>query len=262
MSTKVSSSGRDQSPLKDYGDYFFSDSEDSEQFSDISEGGDYNGDSSGESSARWVSNNSDFKEEEMEGTRVRVGLYVVILEGGLSLASLITWPAFLSNEPMSQIVQSICRQFMLVQHLTTTLNNICEPLHTNDESPRWINADDDLFAERKKKPTVMLSDTLTNETKPYNCFSFDELTEMQNEHHGIHNPEADLSFSSTINWAHDLFSEHPETTKIVLRNHMGSFLCRRYFGKETFFQTVTEKFEDVELVASQYLGSDHAAGFL
>jgi hypothetical protein len=46
----------------------------------------------------------------------------------------------------------------------------------------------------------------------------------------------------------------------VRRN--SAILILQYFGKETFFQTTTEKFEDVELVASQYLGSDRAAGFI
>lgn len=35
---------------------------------------------------------------------MRVGLYVINLEGGLSIATLMTWPAFVNKEPMPHMV--------------------------------------------------------------------------------------------------------------------------------------------------------------
>lgn len=45
------------------------------------------------------------------------------------------------------------------------------------------------------------------------------------------------SFAQTINFSHDLFDNRPNTTKLVLANHNGSYYCRKQFGKEVFFHT-------------------------
>jgi len=232
----------------DVDDHLLSDSED--------QGSDYLYDSSSESFSKSRPTAYEYKEDEIEGTRVRVGLYVVTIEGGLSVATLMTWPSFLSREPMPHMIQSLYQYYPLVRHLTETLHAVCE-IDRRNTKKRTIQDTGDVWSRG-----TLHDDDVKSPDKPYNFFAFDEITEMQNTHIGISNVEASNNFSSTINWAHDLFSEHPDATKVVLRNHAGSVLCRKYFGKETFFQTTTEKFEDVELVASRHLGSDHAAGFI
>jgi hypothetical protein len=59
-----------------------------------------------------------------------------------------------------------------------------------------------------------------------------------------------------------VFSEKPEVTKLVLRNCNGDILCRKNFGTETFFQTNTGNFEDIEITASSYLMAYRNAGFI
>jgi len=98
--------------------------------------------------------------------------------------------------------------------------------------------------------------------KPYNFFSLDELTSMQNGIRGIPDSESDANFSMTINWAHDLFSERPDASKLILRNHTGSIFCRKKFGKETFFQCQVDKFEDFEDISRQNLKNNHNINFV
>eukprot|EP01127_Copromyxa_protea_P019904 TRINITY_DN6554_c0_g1_i1.p1 TRINITY_DN6554_c0_g1~~TRINITY_DN6554_c0_g1_i1.p1 ORF type:complete len:551 (-),score=108.35 TRINITY_DN6554_c0_g1_i1:40-1605(-) len=251
----------------DIEDHLLSDSED--------EASDYFYESSSEgSSKRTTVSSHEYKEDEIDGTRVRVGLYVITLEGGLSIATLIRLPSYFALEPMPYLIQSLYQYYPLVKHLTDTLHAVCavEKSSTKRRStkktfsassvPGLMSTVDEAWRRRLMDNDEEGKRRAEEQEKPYNFFVFDEITQMQNVHYGAPNPEVTTSFSSSINWAHDLFSEHPESTKLVLRNHAGSVLCRKYFGKETFFQTTTEKFEDVELVASHYLGSDRSAGFL
>jgi len=175
--------------------------------------------------------------------RCRAGVFIVKIYGGLSMCVLLTWSAFHQEFYFKLILQVIKTNMQLTKKLTRLLSKIA-----SGENRRGFAPD-----------VPILKDGLT---RPYNFFSLDELTSMQNGNRGINDPDADTNFSLAINWAHDLFSERPEASKLVLRNHSGSIFCRKKFGKETYFQYSTEKFEDFEEIARHYLKTNHNINFV
>jgi len=164
---------------------------------------------------------------------------------------LLTWPAYHDETCYKKILQVIRANSQLTKKLTRLLSKI-----TGGENKRGMGIND---MSVLREQAAMHSPGLS---RPYNFFSLDELTSMQNGNRGINDPDADANFSLAINWAHDLFSERPAASKLILRNHSGSIFCRKKFGKETFFQYSTDKFEDFEELARHYLKTNHNINFV
>lgn len=63
---------------------------------------------------------------------------------------------------------------------------------------------------------------------------------------------------------HDVFEDNPKISKILLRDHNGAILCRKSFGKETYFHQQRDmthsipSLKSVEDTSKEILGSiDH-----
>jgi len=179
--------------------------------------------------------NTEEDEIEVPG-KIRAGVYIVNLEEKVSICMLMKWRACFEQAYFKQIFQIITTNSGLTKKLSKLLSKIVITEKSVPENPKDI--------------------------KPYNFFSLDELTSMQNGIRGMTDNESDTNFSMTINWAHDLFSERPDASKLILRNHSGSIFCRKKFGKETFFQCQVEKFEDFEEIARQNLKNNHNINFV
>jgi len=171
--------------------------------------------------------------------KIRAGVYIVHLEEKISICMLMNWRACFEPAYFNKIFQIITANSGLTKKLSKLLTKIV------------INTDKSIL-DTSKEMII----------KPYNFFSLDELTSMQNGIRGMTDMESDSNFSMTINWAHDLFSERTDASKLILRNHTGSIFCRKKFGKETFFQCQVEKFEDFEEIARQNLKSNHNINFV
>jgi len=183
---------------------------------------------------------TDSEENEVPG-KIRAGVYIVHLEDKISICMLMNWKACFENSYFKKIFHIISSNSGLTKKLSKLLSKI-------------------VIAPPEKNVTENPKDTIL--IKPYNFFSLDELTSMQNGIRGIQDLDVDNNFSMTINWAHDLFSERPDASKLILRNHTGSIFCRKKFGKETFFQCQVEKFEEFEEIARQNLKNNHNINFV
>jgi len=104
---------------------------------------------------------------------------------------------------------------------------------------------------------TVLHDANKNHPAPYSFFTFNELTDMQIKTTNFSNPESEKNFSLTINWAHDLFKQE-NVTKLILKNHTGSYFCAKQFGKEVYFhKDPSTPFFEIEDTARETLQRDH-----
>jgi len=160
-----------------------------------------------------------------------------------------------------------------VDHLTETLSSTSSFPHLTDvRAP----SNEPLFARTGSESHIIRMEDKSREDstidlggsgegtndRPYNFFAFDGMTERQTEHRGNFRPDAEVNFNAAINWARDLFSERPQVSKLVLRNHSGTILCKKNFGKESFFQSSTSKLEDIELISRDYISADYNTTFM
>lgn len=69
-------------------------------------------------------------------------------------------------------------------------------------------------------------------------------------------------FYNAVSQIHDIFDENPKVSKIIVRDHTGTFYCRDIFGKETYFHQQRDvnqpspSMKSVEDYAKETLGSE------
>jgi len=122
------------------------------------------------------------------------------------------------------------------------------------------------FMKENSHLSYSLSDSLLSiinnqeidvEESQYLFFTVNETTNT-NTRTKIHKvtQEQEDSFSLTINWSHDLFRKKP-ISKVILRNHHGSYFCRKNMGKEIFFRDEPLGFEEIEDTSREVLSKQN-----
>jgi len=196
--------------------------------------------------------------------RAEGNITLVSLAGGLSVC-LLTNRQFV-NDHISHVKKVLERNSLLVHSLITTLEATTiqerrmpirdiDPDSSDSESR---DRDANLFFGPSHKSHTSSNDkrgeffgTKSKNNNPsFFYFAYDSLTEMQSE---TGNTKGDANFNAGVNWSRDIFSERENTNKLVLQNHAGVLLSKKYFGKESFFQGNVE-LEDIEMKAREYLG--------
>lgn len=185
---------------------------------------------------------------------------LISLAGGLSIGVLANKE--FTTDHIVYIKKILERNSLLIHSLITTLETttIQErriPLRDNepDESDSDRDRDANLFFGPPQRSSSDRREFFgTKPNKPgnpsYFYFAFDSLTEMQTE---TGNMKGEAAFNVGVNWSRDIFSERENTNKLVLQNHAGVLLSKKFFGRESFYQANVE-LEDIEIKAREYLG--------
>lgn len=69
----------------------------------------------------------------------------------------------------------------------------------------------------------------------YSYLSHSTITQQRQTFVTTRKTELKDHFYDSVSQFHDIFEDNPRVTKIILRDHTGTFYCRNIFGKETYF---------------------------
>jgi len=198
-----------------------------------------------------------------DNERTEGNICLISLAGGLSVC-LLANRNFVS-EHIKHVKKVLERNSLLIHSLITTLETTTiqeRKIQQRDVEPDSSDSERDRDANLFFGQPQRLTHTNSNDKreffgmKPksshpsYFYFAYDSLTEMQTE---TGNTKGDAIFNAGVNWSRDIFSERENTNKLVLQNHAGVLLSKKYFGRESFFQGNVE-LEDIEIKAREYLG--------
>eukprot|EP01125_Pyxidicula_operculata_P021069 TRINITY_DN7986_c0_g1_i1.p1 TRINITY_DN7986_c0_g1~~TRINITY_DN7986_c0_g1_i1.p1 ORF type:complete len:509 (-),score=104.61 TRINITY_DN7986_c0_g1_i1:282-1808(-) len=198
-------------------------------------------------------NNNNRRAHVTVSGRTRCGLYLLSFAGGFTIGILLTWQSYQNDQMRKKLLKVVQSNIQYVDKLIPILERVTRPVKRN-EGMSDISDYDENHDE--------VDEGLIDKKKLYNYFNLDDLTDLHTGRTGIVDTEANATFSLSINWAHDLFCERPESSKLVLRNHTGNFYCKKLFGKETFYHDTSDRFDEFEDTAAQRLKDYHSIHFV
>lgn len=190
--------------------------------------------------------------------RTQGSICLVSLAGGLSVGMLTS--KHFTVDDIQHVKASLERNTLLVYSLISTLEHTTvmqEKIPVLKKEPEHSDSDEaPLFFGQKPLAVDQRRDFFGREIKDktnISYFAFDSLTDMiQHDQTDPNNMKGEAVFNAAVNWSRDIFSDS-KTNKLVLVNHNGVVLAKKYFGKETFFHANIE-LEEIENKAREYLG--------